>query len=138
MQIQWKAIYNDGNGLLQYNEDGTENKYTDIDRERLIKFILFEPYVIDKEFHTIQGHNIKLVIHLNGNKKLIHRRRVAMNISTNTREEVFIVGWQEKIEGKNIQSLSFLFEDGHIEITDRFHENHPWFYGINFIKEEEI
>jgi len=138
MQIQWKAIYDDGTGLLQYNGDGTENKYTDIDRGRLIRFVLFEPIAVDKKFHSILGHSIKLVIALNGNKKLIYRRRVAMNITTNTREEVFLAGWQENTDGRNTQMLCFLFEDGHIEVVDRFNKNHPWFYGVNFIKEEKI
>ena len=131
MAIEWGVAYNNGDGLLQYNEDGTENKYTDIDRTHLIKFYLFERGVHDRV-------NQKLSINLSGNKKLIYRHRVAMNLTKNTREEVIIAGWQENIEGRNVQMLSFIFEDGHIEIADHFSENHPWFYPIRLLPDECI
>ena len=40
--VEWKAIYSDDNELQQYNEDGTENKYTDINRELLNKFVIIK------------------------------------------------------------------------------------------------
>jgi len=126
MQIQWEAIYTDGNSLHQYNDDGTENTYIDIDRSHLIRFIL----------HDTSGPAI--VLDLTKSQKLIYRRRVALNINSKIQEVVYLAGWQENIAGRNIQMLCFLFEDGHIEVMDRFNKNHPWFYGVNFIKEEEI
>ena len=128
-KIEWKAIYNDGESLSQYNEKkGTENKYTDIDRSRLIQFVL------------LAEDNPKIVIHLDENKKLIYRRRVAVAFSganAGKQETVHLVGWQEKKQGINTQMICFLFEDGHVEIVDRFYENHPWFYAVIFLSEEE-
>lgn len=126
MTVEWLAIYNDGKRFPQYNEDGTENKYTDIDRPRLSHFVLF----MDKQ--------PKVAIHLDGNKRLIYRRRVAMNMLSQITEVVYLAGWQEKKSGVNTQMICFLFEDGHIEIVDRFHEKHPWFYSIVFLPEERI
>lgn len=126
-KIEWKAIYDDGKSLSQYNENGTENKYTDIDRNRLVQFVLLADGIP------------KIVIHLDNNKRLIYRRRVAAAFSganAGKQETVHLVGWQEKKQGINIQMICFLFEDGHIEIVDRFQENHPWFYSVIFLPEE--
>lgn len=127
-KVEWKAIYDDGETFSQYNEKkGTENKYTDIDRSKLIQFVLLADGIP------------KIVIHLDKNKRLIYRRRVAVAFSgtnANKQETVHLVGWQEKKQGINTQIICFLFEDGHIEIVDRFHEKHPWFYPIIFLPEE--
>lgn len=126
-KVEWKAIYTDGNALSQYN-GGKENKYTDIDRNRLDRFILFKDDIP------------KVVIHLNNGKRLIYRRRVAMCVAggnAGNTEVVYFVGWQGKKQGITTQMICFLFEDGHIEITDRFYENHPWFYPMIFLPEEE-
>ena len=122
--VRWLAIYNDGSSLPQF-ADGTENKYTDIDRSRLVKFILFV------------GDTPKLVIHLDKNKRLIYRRRVALSFSGH-QEIVYLAGWQELKHGINTQMICFLFEDGHIETVDRFYENHPWFYPVKFLPGEQI
>lgn len=126
MIVEWLAIYNDGTELPQYNEDGSFNKYTDIDRSRLIKFVLLEDKVP------------KVVIHLDKNKRLICRRRVAIHMMNGIEGFVWLVGWQEKKKGTNVQMICFLFEDGHVEIVDRFNEEHPWFYSIKFMAEEKI
>lgn len=126
--VEWEAIYNDGETLPQYNEDGKANKYTDIDRVRL------------KEFRLISKGVSKVVIHLNGNKRLIYRKRITEDIAGRTQGQqriVYLVGWQEKVNDRNIQMLCFLFDDGHVVIFDRFNENYAWSSPINFIKEEK-
>lgn len=123
--FNWKAVYDDDTKLSQFNSDGSENKYTDIDRSKLVQFVL--------SFDTVP----KLVIHLDKSKRLIYRRRVAMN-SGGIIQVVWLAGWQEKRNGINVQSVSFLFEDGHVEVVDGFKENHSWFYSINFLEEEKV
>ena len=138
-KVEWKAIYDDGKSLSQYNGDGTENKYANIDRNKLIQFVLFEKnHLIERGRERIWG-DPKIVIHLDNDKRLIYRRRVAIAFSganAGKQETVHLVGWQEKKQGINIQMICFLFEDGHIEIVDRFQENHPWFYSVIFLPEE--
>ena len=119
----WKAVYQNGNFLLQFNADGSENKYTTINRAQLSQFVLYR----DKK--------PMVVIHLNGKKRLIYRMRRAMN-NHGYKEIVYIAGWQETTNGVNTQMISFLFEDNHIEIVDQFYEDHSWFYSVNFIPEE--
>lgn len=125
--LEWGVAYGDGNTLTQYNADGTENKYSDIDRDRLKRFILF-----DKT-------KPKIVLNLDPSKKLIYRRRTALNAFTNHKEVVYIIGYQENIDGVARQNISFLFDStGHIEITDGFKEGHRWFYPVIFLPEEEL
>jgi hypothetical protein len=121
----WEAVYSDGTSLKQFNGDGHENKYTDIDRKKITQFVLYR----DKK--------PLVIIHLGGKKRLIYRIRRAQNNKGYT-EAVYLAGWQEKQNGINTQMISFLFEDNSIEIVDRFYENHLWFYSINFIPEERI
>ena len=127
--VEWCAVYTDGTALHQYNEGGAGKKYTDIDRSKLKEFRLY-----------IDGVK-KVVINLDSNKRLIYRKRVAMVISGSTQGQqqiVHIAGWQEKRDSKNIQTLCFLFDDGHVEILDKFDESHAWSIPIVFTKEEKM
>jgi len=125
----WRAVYKDGSYLNQYNDDRSENKYSDINRSELV------------QFHLLQDNKSVIVIHLDPEKKLIYRKRVAMHFAgtkAGTSENVYLVGWQEKRRDVNIQMICFVFEGGHIEVVDRFYENHQWFYPIRFLPEEKV
>ena len=124
--VHWEAVYADDSKLKQYDDKGKGRKYTDIDRSKLKKFILY------KDDEPV------IVLNLTGNKKLIYRRRVAKQLGTKKEEVVYLVGWQEKVGGKNVQSISFLFEDGHIEVLDRFKENHAWYGPVKFLPDENV
>lgn len=124
MSYYWKAVYNDKTELSQFNADGSENKYTDIDRGKLIRFDLW-----------CNTHPV-LIIHLDGYKRLICRRRVAQKLFSGEKTVVWLVGWQQTKKGVNSQMICAVFEDGHIEVIDRFIEGHGWFYPIIFMKEE--
>ena len=125
VELNWKAIYSDGTELSQYSDNKT-SKYGDIDRSRLDKFVI------------LKNDTPVLILYLDENKKLIFRRRVAKNFLSGEEEAVYLVGWQENRSGVNLQSISFIFEDGHVEVVDRFKEGHPWFYPINFLDEEKV
>jgi len=126
--VHWEAVYNDGTSLKQFEGD-KENKYTDIDRTKLEKFILFSDGLP------------KVVVHLDENKKLICRKRVAkkvglVSLQVKSEESVWLVGWQERRAGVNVQMVCALFEDGRVEVVDRFKEGHPWLYPVKFLPEE--
>jgi hypothetical protein len=124
MLTEWRAEYSDGSWLDQYNEDGAENKYVNIDRSRLAKFFIF------------QNKKVKLVVHLDKpERRLIYRRRASVGV-TGGRGVVYLVGWQETVDGKNFQCVCFLFDDGHVEVLPGFKEDKQPFYGINLIKDE--
>ena len=119
----WKAVYNNGTSLSQFNPKRGESKYTDIDRAHLTQFVLY------------RNNTPHVIIHLDNHKKLIYRMRRMQN-NKGEHEVVFLAGWQEKVNGRNVQMIMCLFEDNHIEIIDRFYENHLWFYSINFLQDE--
>ena len=60
-KISWIAIYNDGSKLPKYRDDGSENKYEDIDRKRLTQFILLD---YDRPV---------IIVHLDPKKRLINK-----------------------------------------------------------------
>lgn len=124
--LTWKADYGDS-CLTQYNEDGTENKYGDIDRQSLKRFILMD------------GDKVRFILHVDPGKRLIYRRRTAIDVMSRVQEVVYIIGYQENIQGYNKQALNFYFEStGHVETMDRFKEEHRWFYPVQFLPEETI
>ncbi len=127
--LEWVAVYNDGSILRQFNDDGTENRYGDIDRKRL------------SEFHLVARDEDRIVLAyaLEPGQRLIYRKRYSMSGITGEKNWViYIVGWQQTINGKNIQNVSFIFPDGSIINLPRFRENHPLFYSIQFIDGEEV
>lgn len=123
MAITWKAIYNNGMRLPQFNEDGSENKYPEIDRSRLSAF---EIYNMDK---------LILRIHFEKGRRLIYRKRVSRGLS-GKQQAIYLIGWQQTIAGQNIQDIAYVFEDGHIELAGKWKEDHRWFYAPNLIAVE--
>jgi hypothetical protein len=120
-KVEWTAFYSDRTSLPQFNDDGSENKFKDIDRAKLICFALY----FDGE--------MKICLHLGPGMRLIHRRRIAKHVmgpKAGTQDIVYILGWQETRRGVNFQALHFVFEDGHVESTNRFYEKHNWFYPL--------
>ena len=124
--ISWKAIYNDGKEFPQFNEDGTENKYPDIERNKLEKFNIYKD---DK---------LIFVLHLEGSRRLICRFRVEQKLISGTKNlRLLMVGWQQTIKGENIQDLAYIFEDGHIELAGKWKEGDRIFYAPNLIEDEK-
>lgn len=125
--LSWAAYYMDGTYLHQYNDDGSENKYTDIDRSKLNKFAL-----VDKDICFVYVLNIDI------GQKLIYRTRTAMNLMGDKKYRVTIIGWQMQIAGQNIQHVAFVYDNGTIEVTNGFKEGHEWYYPVVFLPEEEL
>jgi hypothetical protein len=124
MELIWKAVYTDGSSLDQYN-DGKVSKYTDIDRTKLQFFELW-----DKD-------KLILRLHLEPGRRLIFRKRVEQQIMTSEKKTMFwMVGWQQTIKGENVQSINYIFEDGHVESAGAWDEK-SIFYAPNLTKEEK-
>jgi len=126
----WVAVYdaNEEDYLFQYAPDGTENRYGDIDRERL------------KEFHVIdrKSNRTLFAVALEPGQRLIFRKRISMSgIVGEKMWEILLVGWQQTINGKNVQSLNWIFPDGSIIQTGKFQEAHPIFYSVELLDFEK-
>ena len=123
MNTTWVVQYNDGTQRAEKGGLG----YHDIDRGRLSVFALCDE----------QTMKPIVVLHLSPERKLIYRKRCTVT-EAGERHHVYLVGWQQLVNGKNVQVLTALFDDGHIEITDGFTEGHPWFDNVNFLPEEMV
>ena len=122
MTYYWKCQYNDGASIS--SKDGA--KYKDIDRKKLEKFVLL----------NMDNDKPVVVLNLTGNKKLVCRMRSAIEVASNKKKTIWIVGWHAKEYGGNFQCIHFVYPNGFIEVTDGFKENHQWQYPINFLPEE--
>lgn len=127
--ITWMVQYNDGTQILSSDDF----KYGDIDRERLQVFALLQ----------VNSKKPLVVLHLTPERRLIYRKRSALTINpelgeVTEQQSVWLVGWQQLVNGENVQVLTVVFEDGHIEVTDGFKEGHPWFDTVNFLPEEMV
>jgi len=109
--MKWKARYNDASEINQYNEDGSENSYDNLDRDKLSSFVLYN------------GDKKVLDLHLDEDQRLIYRRRVEMRTGED-QVVCYLVGWQQKVGNKNIQSIAYIFEDGRIELAGVWKDNH--------------
>lgn len=110
MNLEWRAIYIDGTQLTQYNENGTENKYQDIDRANLVRFDLLKK---DTK-HTIFS------VYLREGQRLIYRRRTLVNMGNGSKTLVYLVGWQQTVYTnagpKNVTAINYVYEDGSIAL----------------------
>jgi hypothetical protein len=113
--LSWQCVYTDNTVLNQYNEDGTENSYTDIDRSKLSEFRLFD-----------EAGELKFSLVLDEGQRLIYRRRVFKTLNNgddNSEVVVYLVGWQDTVNGKNVQAISYIREDWPVVMGGKFREN---------------
>ena len=117
MPLTWKAVYFDGEILPQYNEDGTQNKYKDIERHRLSTFDLIDP----------QGKTIHRT-YIREGQRLIFRRRNFIRLTHQGQEKhtIYLTGWQMTVYTnagpKNITAINYIYEDGSIGLDDSRNE----------------
>lgn len=126
-ELMWYVVYDDDSIFVQYEEDGTENAFGSIDRDRLM------------EFHLIGRTTEKVVLSISMDKdqRLIFRRRNSMSGNTGEKNwTIYMAGWQKTVNGKNVQSINWVFPDGRIVNTGKFQDNHPVFYSPVFSQEE--
>lgn len=124
----WQAEYSNGSILNQYNDDGSKNSYRQIERKGLKTFSLL----------SVESGETTVTIELSPKKRLIWRMRTAKNLYNGTEIRVYIVGWQQKVRGRNEQEIHCVFPDGRVETLDRFRENHPWAYPVQFNDAEKL
>jgi len=111
--MQWLAVYNDNSYLLQFNEDGEENKYDSIDRSKLASFHLVKKD--DEGFKRVAS-----VFFERPSQQLVWRKRNYLHQfsdGTVIPELVYMLGWHENINGKSYKSIMYIHQDETIELA---------------------
>jgi len=105
--MKWIAKYNDGTYLPQFNNDLSENRYLDINREKLTEFIILDDN--DRIIMVIQFER--------PTQKLIYRKRTFMDMNSNIRGILYLVGWHENINGTSIKVINYIYPNGTIVLA---------------------
>lgn len=115
--------------MTQSKPDGTENAYSDIDRENLSEFHVVD---LDREGETVYA------LALDPGDRLIYRKRHQTRGDGELIGTIFMVGWQRTIAGENVQSIGWIFPNGSIIQTGKFQEDHRIFYGVEMMDFEDV
>ena len=105
--MKWLAIYNDETYLPQFKDDGSENLYADIQRDKLTHF-------------AILSDDNKLVLSIEFERptqKLIYRTRTFMDVVGNIKGRVVLAGWHENIKGTSIKVINYIYPNGKIVLA---------------------
>ncbi len=116
-ELYWRAIYEDDTELLQYGltKDGKtkENKYPDIDRERLVRFDLLD-------FNT---NKAVFSLWLNAGQQLIYRRRTLRPVIVTEKrpiQVIWLVGYKHTVltpaGPKSFIVMNYIYQDGSVAL----------------------
>lgn len=103
----WEVIYNDGSVFRQYEEDGKENVFRDINQEKMVVFNLYHngKYIslnIKNGSFFLNGLYYKTDIsELDKNYRLIYFARKRKVLGGEGDTNTYFVGYQVTIEEKN-------------------------------------
>lgn len=102
-EYNWIAHYDDGTTIAE--KEG--KTYRDIDRSRLKTFQLFD------------NENLKFSLTIHDGQRLIFRRRKTVNMSGQTTDVTYLVGYQfNDSTGKNYKVISYVHNNGMVELDD--------------------
>jgi hypothetical protein len=122
--MTWHAYYNNRESLPQFNNDGSENKFSLIDQDKLVRFDVNsetgDTVSVDLNYGTITLNDNILTFGIKSKPRLIYFRRNTINTTLgNNVQEKFMneyVGWQTTTEdGKNKKFVIGIY-NGYIEV----------------------
>jgi hypothetical protein len=142
-KYNWVCVYSDGSRLPQYNADGYENRYQDIERGRLSAFEFWKTVYVEsldgdgnkildenKNPVLIEQKHLLLVCDIAPGARLIYRKRVEQS-SGSEQLNVYLIGWQKTIEGRNVQSIACVPDYNDVILfVDGWREGSRWLYPI--------
>lgn len=114
-RLRWRAVYDNGKHLEQKEPGADSPKYGDIDRTKLLYFDL------------LLGDTLIYRLRIKSPRQmLIYRRRVELPVGKPYRHLQVLVGYQYQEHGKNHQSVTMVWPDGHIETSSYWGEDKDW------------
>ena len=122
--LTWTAFYRDGSKLHQIDPvTGQETSSERIDRSRLAAIALYD----DRGLLVLSQH-------YQPGWRAVFRRRTEICQQTGQRQVVYLLGWQQTVEGRNVQHISAVVQrpDGGtlVQNIGRWQEGHRWLYPI--------
>ena len=114
------VVYKNGDKLTL----GDDLSIDDIPREDLIGMVVKI------------GTSALFTLHLEPGQNLIYRHRRVQSAGVNERQQkepdIFIIGWSQQVNGKNIQSITYICDwpgrGFQMHQAGKWNDNHPWFY----------
>jgi hypothetical protein len=109
----WVARYSDGSELYQYDNDGFEHKFSEIDHAKLDHFIIrsYDKEIkLDLRTGCFMLDSIKKLNfgYLTEKKRLIYFRRNKIILGAAKLDEpklIEYIGWQATIKGRNVKRI---------------------------------
>lgn len=109
-ELEWVANYIDGTKLRRFRPEGGENKYADIDVDKLERFDLV----------NTQTKKVVYALYLREGQKLIYRRRTFRRMDGSPDVVVYLVGYNMTIMTnagpKAIIVINYIHPDGSIAL----------------------
>jgi len=112
-QHNWRAVYKDGTHLDRYTHDGKPNGYENIKRDQLVAFELWD--------HRVNKRVVR--VNMERRCRLIYRARTYLDEQSKIVGREYLIGWQEIVNGKNVQTNCLIRPDNSIELFGRW--KHP-------------
>lgn len=123
-KITWRAVYDDGSSLPQIAAGGLRHRYQDIERDRLVCFDLLrgDAVLVRVDMRDDSGGSL-------GPKRLIWRMRKELN-DKGHRSCVHLAGWQRLVNGRNVQAIAYVFDNGAVVLGGQFNDADPLMYPV--------
>lgn len=136
LKYEWRVTFRDGEVLDEHNpQTGQSRPWTEAFKK---------PIALVQLVEAATGE-IPVTVHLKPGQKPITRRRVAIPMSiggtikpAGPRTTVWLMGWHQKVDGRNVQQVFFVHADGKIEVIDRWDENSRLYYAVKLLPEEKL
>lgn len=108
----WRAHYRDGSTLDEFDADGRDHGFADVDQSRLAAFELLP---------AADGLQ-RAVLLVTGDLRPIFFRRRTVTVSQSGESEepvsIHVLGWQRTVAGQNVKSFTAYYPDGSVLVTD--------------------
>lgn len=113
----WCVHYSDGTTFDEYGADGREHGFREVDNSRVVAVELVPQH------DGLVGHVVKIDAPAGMRPICFRRRSRLVNLDSGTDAAgpvIHCIGWQKTVNGKNVASYLFIFQDGSTLTTDDY------------------
>lgn len=122
---RWRVHYRDGDTLEEYDEDGTDHGFAEVQLAEVVALEVYPAAGADSPL----AQQIVLIDAESGQRPIFFRRRQQLLMLDNATGEIderaprrtmtaTVIGWQRTVRRKNVAHFCALFDDGSSFATD--------------------